>query len=225
MGVSTAESFESEQPWGPLAWRVILWACVALVGYEVIHFYLRDPLHYIIDPTEKSFGPYWPHRIGLWTHIGGATLALFFGPFQFWTGLRDRNPAVHRITGYIYLTGILIGGCGAWYMATFTTPRSFGIALYSLTAAWWITVGMAFLAIRRGRIAAHKEWMIRGYVVTLAFVAFRWIEASPLLGDLGSEARNVTIGWACWAVPLLITEVALQWRRTMGTARITTQGA
>ena len=197
----------------------MLAVAVLFVGYQAIHFWLRDPLHYIVDPTEKSFGNLWPHRVGLWTHIAGGTLALFFGPFQFWTGLRRRNLGVHRLTGYLYITGIVVGGGAAFYMAGYTQPPAFGIALYGLAAAWWITVGMAFVAIRRGRIDAHKEWMIRGYVVTLAFMTFRWIEASSVLRSLDDGSRVVTIGWACWAVPLLLTEVVLQWRRTVGTAR------
>ena len=65
-------------------------------------------------------------------------------------------------------------------------PRGFGVALWALVAAWWTTVGMAFLAIRRRRIPAHREWMIRGSVVTFAFVAFRgWVDL-PIFGRVPS---------------------------------------
>ncbi len=55
---------------------------------------------------------------------------------------------------------------------------------------------------------------MRAYVVTFAFVTFR------VLNDYGPTSRlqppgdrAITIGWACWALPLLLTEVILQLRR------------
>ena len=91
---------------------------------------------------------------------------------------------------------------------------NFGFALLALDTAWVTTAGMAVYAILRRRIPIHKEWMVRAYVVTFAFVTFR------VLNDYGptsrlepADQRVVTIGWACWALPLLVTEVILQLRR------------
>lgn len=190
-------------------------AAIALLAYEALRFYLRDPVHYMFDYTQKSFGVYWPHRLALLCHIAGGTLALFFGPFQLWSGLRRWNLRVHRVTGYLYIAGVAVAGAAAFYLGFFTQPRDFGIALWGLATAWWITVGMAFLAIRRRQIPAHREWMIRGYVVTFAFVAFRWAVDLPIFASLG-DSRFATVGWLCWVLPLLIAEVFLQWRRTVG---------
>jgi hypothetical protein len=53
--------------------------------------------------------------------------------------------------------------------------------------------------------------MVRSYVVTFAFVTFRLVDdsmrAAHLLGD---EERSKLLAWACWAIPLLVTEVILQ---------------
>ena len=77
---------------------------------------------------------------------------------------------------------------------------------------------MAYLAIRNGRIEIHKEWVIRGYVVTYGFVNFRWIVGLPVMAGLGPE-RLATAGWLCWTIPLVFSEVVLQWRRKVGPAR------
>ena len=60
----------------------------------------------------------------------------------------------------------------------------------------------------------HKEWMIRAYVVTFAFVTYR------VLSDYGPTSRlqpehdrSITISWACWVVPLGITEMIFQLKR------------
>jgi hypothetical protein len=56
--------------------------------------------------------------------------------------------------------------------------------------------------------------MIRAYVVTYAFVTYR------VFSDYGPVSRlqpyhdvAVTLTWACWVVPLFITELVLQLRR------------
>jgi hypothetical protein len=57
--------------------------------------------------------------------------------------------------------------------------------------------------------------MIRSYVVTFGFVSFRLIDEFNLFAGLGTE-RLATTAWLCWTIPLLLAEVALQWKRTIG---------
>lgn len=85
-----------------------------------------------------------------------------------------------------------------------------------LTLAWVTTSSMALTAVLHRQFAAHREWMIRSYVVTFAFVVFRLLKTLDPFHDLPAVVDSVTRGWLCWAVPLLFTEVALQWRRTLG---------
>lgn len=191
----------------------------AFLAWQAVHFWVQAPLHYIVDQTEQSFKQYWPVRGWLLLHIAGGTLALFTGPFQLWTGLRRRALRVHRLLGYTYLAGIAMGGTAGFALSFRTEPADFAVALFSLAFAWWLTVGMAFVAIRRGRIEAHREWMIRGYVVTFAFVAFRYLVDFPVWAPLG-PARAATVGWLCWVIPLMLAEVGLQWKRTVGRTRL-----
>jgi hypothetical protein len=71
----------------------------------------------------------------------------------------------------------------------------------------------------RRQFAAHREWMIRSYVVTFAFALFRFLEHINVDGSLGDEVHSVMLVWVAWAVPLLLVEVVLQWRRSVGLAR------
>ena len=64
MSESVMGSSAAPQQTGRLIGRLVVAALVLLLGYEAIHFWLRDPLHYIIDPTEKSFGAFWPRSVG-----------------------------------------------------------------------------------------------------------------------------------------------------------------
>ena len=56
--------------------------------------------------------------------------------------------------------------------------------------------------------------MVRAYIVTFAFVTFRLLQDySPLSRLRPENDRDITIAWACWVVPLAITELVLQVKR------------
>jgi heme/copper-type cytochrome/quinol oxidase subunit 3 len=77
-----------------------------------------------------------------------------------------------------------------------------------------LTTAMAYAAIRRGEQRLHREWMIRSYTVTFAFVTFRLIEKFILPLHLASDDEiDSMMAWASWSVPLLLVEPMLQWRR------------
>jgi len=86
--------------------------------------------------------------------------------------------------------------------------------LFGLALAWTLTTAMAYVAIRGRVIEQHREWMIRSYVVTLAFVFFRLFVALLEGLDIGEPLeRYKAAAWICWVVPLLITELLLQARK------------
>jgi uncharacterized membrane protein len=179
------------------------------VAFKGLGFYVGTIEHFAFGFNEEHYGRFWPNRFWLVLHIVGGSAALFAGPFQIWTGLRETHLHIHRWTGRVYVTGVLVGGAAAFYLSAFSRPRSFGIALFVLAVAWWITMGRAIAAIRQHRIEAHKAWMIRSYVVTLSFVSFRILIELPLWAFAGQSALPLVL-WLSWGVPLALTEVVLR---------------
>ena len=204
--VSTGKS-KLSQTLAILAWTAIIAIAVAFVLKYVFHYYLNY--------NAAAFDPYWPRRGGLLFHITGGMVALLTGPWQFFTGLTGKRMNVHRYTGRIFLGGVTAGVIGATYLAFTTTfGWAFGFGLLGLAAAWASTTAMAYYAIRKRQVDIHKEWMVRAYVVTFAFVTFR------VFNDYGPTSHlkpagdlAITMTWACWVVPLFITELILQLRR------------
>lgn len=198
--------------------QVLLPAALLIVGGIVLKFLAHYALPYFaFDPN--YFDYYWPHRFRLMTHICGGILALTCGPFQFWTGLRQKVLNVHRWTGILYLLGVLVGASGAGMMAVFSTPRNFGISLAFMALAWLSATAIAYLAILRRQITLHKEWMVRSYLITFGFVTFRLISDYPPGVHWGTFAdRAATVTWACWAVPVMVYEVVLATKRLQGAA-------
>ena len=100
------------------AWRavsVLVVACLVVLGARYL---INDAIPVLTDSSSGQFGRYWPRRGWLLTHIVGSGLALLVGPFQFWSGLRRRSMRAHRWSGRLYVVGVLIGGCAAFYLAS-----------------------------------------------------------------------------------------------------------
>ena len=186
-----------------LAAAVLFWVVAALPYFSL------DPARFGI-PQQM----YWPRRYGLLPHIAGGTLALLIGPVQIWLGETRSKLKWHRLLGSLYLLGVTVGALGAYYLAL-TTPGPFAFAtgLFGLAVAWTVTTGMAYRAIRARAIEQHREWMIRSYVVTLAFVIFRALATFLEARGVGPADTVSFAAWACWAVPLLLLEPCLQWRK------------
>jgi hypothetical protein len=121
--------------------------------------------------------------------------------------------------GILYLAGIVMGVLGASGLVVTTTfGWVFGTGLAGLAVAWMVTTGLAFIAIRRRLVHQHKEWMIRSYVVTFAFVTFRIFYGALEAAGIGTTSERLTAAsWFCWAAPLLVTEAVLQGRIILGT--------
>jgi hypothetical protein len=186
-----------------------LWLWWAFVGLLAAGFIGKYVVHYLIRFDAKELADYWPRRFGFVLHIVFGSFALVLGLAQFWTGLRRQWPAVHRWTGRAYLACVALGMTGGYYLAATTTlGPSYGLALAGLATAWGATTGVAWYAIRRRAIDLHRTWMIRAYVVTFAFVVYRvFDEYLPTKNLKPDGEREVTMGWICWALPLLVTIV------------------
>lgn len=173
-----------------------------------LRFWLHDAFPYMADYTETGYRRYWPNRHHLLLHILGGSLALLTGPVQLWSGLRRWQPRLHRALGYVYMGGVALGASASFYL-TFHTRPDFGLALFVLAIMWWVAIAMAYIAIRNRRLDAHREWMIRSYIVTFAFVSYRYGVGLSVFDGLGS-GREASVLWLSWVVPMMFFELYLQ---------------
>src|SRR6266487_3044182 len=181
-----------------------------------LYFVYSNALHYF-SYSSNSYGPdYWPIAPFLLTHVASGMIALLIGPLQFIKVIRQKYTKWHRITGKTYLCCVLVGGSVAIYLeithTIMTSHDNIGhTGLIGLGSAWLSVSAMAFYAIKKRNFQQHREWIIRSYVATTAFVSFRiFFYLIPALGGWGYEYIGPIILWACWVVPLWITEMILQ---------------
>src|SRR5215213_8887988 len=143
-------------------WSLMLLLSLAIVAYAGVLLVTRT--------FPEELGPsLHVHSFAISLHIVGAILTLALGPFQFLARLRNRYLNVHRWMGRLYLLGVLAGGLAGLYLAAFSygglsTHLGFG----SLAVLWLATGGLAYRAIRAGRIEEHRGWMTRNFALTFA---------------------------------------------------------
>ena len=187
---------------------------IPLAGVAAAAFFATAALPYLmLDPTVLT--RYGARQGWLLVHIAGGAVALLTGPVQLWLGVSGRTAGVHRRLGLVYVTSVGVSSLAAFYLSTHTPfGVVFGAGLTGLGVAWILTTALAVAAVRRGLIEQHREWMVRSYVVTFAFVTFRAVWLGLQAAGVGTLQEQLALSaWFCWAVPLLVTEAVLQGRR------------
>jgi len=189
-----------------LGWFVATLLSMLIVLYATAYFRF-DPRTYF--PQQRAV--YLAHRVPLYLHIAGASLALLTAPWQLSRSLRRRRPWLHRATGRVYLVGVLAGGIGGLAMA----PLSFGgpvahAGFATLALAWLATTATGLVAIRGGDIARHRRWMTRSFALTFAAVTLRvylggyqGLHAAGVL-PVSFAAAYAAIAWLAWVPNLAV---------------------
>ncbi len=189
----------------------LLMAVVAgILGLASLRYFTLNPAVFF----ERQRDVYAANPGWLLLHTGGGIVALCLGPWQFWSGFRDRSLRRHRILGRIYLGAVATGGAGGLGMAALAyggLPARAGFG--SLALLWLGTAALAYARIARGEIERHREWMMRNYTLTFAAVTLRlWVVLLESLG-IGFEAAYVAAAWLSWVLNLLAVEIRLAWGR------------
>lgn len=126
------------------------------------------------------------HRLLTTLHIFPGLLFLLLGSLQFVKRIRSRRPRLHRWMGRVALASGAVVGVTALVMspqmATGGVNETTATTFYAIVFLY--ALGRAFLAIRRGRTALHREWMIRAFAVGLAVAAIR-----PIVGVFFATSR------------------------------------
>ncbi len=213
----SAESSQASAP-GIGSKAIIAVAAVAAIFFVVVAAFPYRAMLGSEDAARRALQDfqfsYWPRRGWLLTHIAGGLIALLTGPVQLWLGLHNVKMEIHRRLGFVYIAGMIVGSIGAIGLA-FQTDGGlvFGSGLFFLALAWIATTSLAFAAIKKNLIDQHREWTIRSYVVTFAFVTFRAGQVTLVGRGVDLQTTIGVMAWACWALPLLVTEVAIQGRK------------
>ena len=145
-------------------------------------------------------------------HAISASVALLLGPWQFLSGLRERQPQIHRRVGWAYTGSLLVAAFSAVWVAPHAAGGHVSTAGFlGLALGWLVTTSMGVVAIRRRRILQHRRWMIRSYALTAAAITLRiYLLFIPLL-HLRFGVAYSAISWLCWVPNLFLAELWIRW--------------
>ena len=143
-------------------------------------------------------------------HIGGGSVVLLTGPFQFIAPIRNRYRRYHRIAGYTFLAGTAAAVVGFLLLLPTETDLFLLSQIVALTL-WVMSAAVAVIAIRRKHVLTHQHNMARSFVIAAYFVWARVVDQHlmwalvPFASNEG--ARFAHSDWLAWFLPLIVVEI------------------
>lgn len=206
---TTAPLPSGATPWPVrIAWLILALLCLGIAFYAA-HYLLHPPR----KPAEALHNPQgvpW-----LFVHVAGAVTALVLGSFQFLPRLRRGASPPHRWIGRLYVLGCLAGGAAGLILAPGSSAGPIAAAGFGSLAILWMAVTLqGWRAVRQGRFAEHRRWMIRSWALTLAAVTLRLYLPLVMALDLPFLPWYRAISFLAWVPNLIAAELWL--RRTGG---------
>jgi uncharacterized membrane protein len=199
----------------PRAWWAVLVLSLLVAAYGA-SFAMRGQAAFSGEFAASFRARPW----GIISHAVFGTLALLAGPLQFRRDLRARRPRLHRLSGRAYVSAALGTGATGLFMA----PHSFGglgthLGFGLLAVLVLATTGLGFARILARDVAAHREWMLRGFALIFAGVALR-VELPLLTAAYGGEFEPAyqLVAWLSWVPNLVWAEWYV--RRSRGGASV-----
>ena len=191
----------------------IFW--VLIIGLS-LWFFNTNVLTYLSGFRSKVFGDSFFHnQVWVTMHLVGGSLALLLGPMQFWKSFRNRFLSFHRLTGKIYLIGVVLIGISALRLSLISYCVPCRTSLFILSVLILLSSAFAFKAIKAKNIKVHRQFMIRSYVCVLSFVAVRIDDIFPLsflFGQIEDHLFRRTANEYFFSfVPLLVVEILMIW--------------
>jgi uncharacterized membrane protein len=209
---TTAASVQTGHRLTPRGWWLLTLLSLAISFYALGHVVLGERVYSPLLADSFRARPW-----GIYPHAFFGMIALALGPFQFRRGLLVRRPHVHRALGKLYLISAIGTGAAGLYMSVY----SFGgivthVGFATLAAGLLLSTVVAWIQIRRGNIALHREWVIRSFALLFSAVTLRlWL---PLLTSTLGEfpMAYLWVAWVCWLPNLLAAELYLRFARNRG---------
>ena len=199
--------------------KAIIRVAILLVYAFFCYLMLQITLQYIPVHTDVAFLrikqdyiSMQHYKYAFFIHAYTAILALPAGFTQFFLFIRNKFPWIHTVTGYIYVSTILL----------FAAPSGFIIGIYAngglyaqiafllLAILWfWFTL-RAVLSIRKRNIVAHKQWMIRSFALTLSAITLRaWKYIIVALFHPRPMDVYQIVAWLGWVLNLILAEILI----------------
>ncbi|MBK8465671.1 MAG: DUF2306 domain-containing protein [Chloracidobacterium sp.] len=149
-------------------------------------------------------------RVAFFVHVYASMWALLAGFTQFSSKIQDFYPRLHRTFGYVYVIDVLLitgpAGLLMGFYANGGLPSK--IAFVLLAIGWISFTAVALVKAKNGDFAAHRNFMIRSYALTLSAVtlrAWKWSITNTI--ELPPMDVYRAVAWLGWVPNLIFAEI------------------
>jgi uncharacterized membrane protein len=203
--------------------RAVLWPMGAVVGFLAFVGIAASATYFLREPANEGFLDY-PTIVAM--HVVLGALYMAFAPFQFVRSIRSRHLGYHRRMGRVLVALGVVVGATALFMGLVIpfSGRAESVLIGLFGSLFLFAIGKGFAHVRAGRVALHREWMIRAFAVALAIATQRVIFIPSLLvvGD-PTHGQIVMLSLAAWTAALVVhsslAEVWIRLTRKRGVLR------
>lgn len=172
-------------------------------------YVLATTERFLVDPGDPNWAHIESFKWWLLPHGMAAVFPLFLGPLQFSDRLRRKFVGLHKVLGYLYIGGVLIGApLGIyiqWFEERMGASRNFTIAAGADATLWLFATAMALACIWQKKVQLHRQWMTRSFACALIFLEVRVI---AVLFQVPLPYIEIVV-WGCVAAAFPLADLVL----------------
>ncbi len=161
------------------------------------------------------------YRWAFYTHILSGPVALILGLILIGERSRARFPAVHRLLGRLQVACVLLlvtpSGLQMAYHAAAGPIAAVGLAALAIATAICAALGARSAVLRR--VADHRRWMWRCYLLLCSAVVLRVIGGLATVTGVTAPWFDPLAIWVSWLVPITAFELRERAGRKTGWSR------
>ncbi|CAN5611719.1 hypothetical protein BH10BAC5_BH10BAC5_01880 [soil metagenome] len=153
------------------------------------------------------------YKIAFFTHVYTASFVLLAGFTQFSTKIRRNFPKIHKRSGWLYATVVLLfASPSGFYMGIFANGGIYSqVAFCTLAVLWFYFTLNAIIKIKQKDIAAHRAFIIRSFALALSAITLRlWKYLIIMLFHARPMDAYQIVAWMGWVPNLLLAELIIQ---------------
>ena len=141
-------------------------------------------------------------------HVASAIVAMFLGPLSIFRRRRDR---LHKITGYIWISVMLVAATSALFIAELRLVGRFS-PIHLLTPLVYWSIWRAISFVRAGNIADHSRTMKSLYVQALGIAGLFTLMPGRIMSDV-LFASSPWLGFAVVATLMVLAYARASFNR------------
>jgi len=141
-------------------------------------------------------------------HVASAIVAMFLGPLSIFRRRRDR---LHKITGYIWISTMLVAATSALFIAELRLVGCFS-PIHLLTPLVYWSIWRAISFVRAGNIADHSRAMKSLHVQALGIAGLFTLMPGRIMSDV-LFASSPWLGFAVVATLMVLAYARASFNR------------